>query len=95
MKSLLLLIDQILGLYNMIIFAAVIWQLLIAFQILNPRQKFVWDVQNFLTQITEPVLRPIRQILPRMGAVDFSPVVVLFLIGFLRNLIREYGFGVL
>jgi YggT family protein len=50
-------------------------------------------VVDLLYRLTEPVLRPIRRMLPNLGGVDISPIVVLLLIFFLRHLIVEYMFG--
>ena len=53
---------------------------LMAFNVLDSRNRFVWSVADFLYRVTDPVLRPIRRVLPTFGNVDFSPWVALLLI---------------
>ena len=90
MNSLLILIDSILQLYvwAMIIMAVMSW--LLAFDIVNSSNRFVYMVMHFLYRITEPVLASIRRILPHMGGIDLSPIVALLGIFFIRNLLVEY-----
>lgn len=56
---------------------AVVVNLLVAFQILDTRNRLVWTIGDFLHRLTEPALRPIRQRLPHLGGVDLSPLVLL------------------
>jgi len=51
---------------------------LVAFEVLNLGQPFVYQIWSGLNQVTEPIYRPIRNILPNMGGIDLSPLVVLF-----------------
>ena len=62
--------------YIIIIQAILSW--LVAFDVLNIRQPFVWQIWSGLNRMTEPMYRPIRSILPDMGGIDLSPLVVLF-----------------
>lgn len=57
--------------------------MLLAFGILDPRNRFIYNAAIFLNRITEPVLAPVRSILPQFGAIDFSPLVVLLVIQYL------------
>ncbi len=59
---------------------AVIVQLLVSFNVLDTRNRFVWTVADFLYRVTEPMFRPLRRVLPNLGPVDISPMVVLVLI---------------
>jgi len=93
MVSLLLLIDKVLEIYSWVIIAAAIMSWLVAFGVLNVRNQFIRTVVDLLYRLTEPVLRPIRRMLPNFGGVDISPVIILLAIFFLRHLINEYGFG--
>ena len=88
--DLIVFISYVLTLYVYILIAAAVMSWLIAFNVINPRNQFVAMVAEFLYRITEPVLRPIRRILPNFGPVDLSPLVVLILIWFLRSLLNEY-----
>jgi YggT family protein len=72
-----------------IIFAAVLsW--LIAFNVVNMYSDVVRSLWNMLTALTEPVLRPIREIIPSFGGLDISPVVLLLLIFLVENIIQRY-----
>ncbi|MGD9914065.1 MAG: YggT family protein [Rhizobiaceae bacterium] len=84
------LIDTILlalNIYWWILIAAAVFSWLYAFNVVNPRNQFVGMIGNFLYRVTEPVLRPIRRILPDLGGVDLSPIVVLLLIFFVQRLL--------
>ncbi len=59
---------------------AVIVQLLISFNVLDTRNRFVWTIADFLYRVTEPIFSRVRRFLPRFGAFDLSPLVVLLLI---------------
>ncbi len=89
MGPLLLLIDKVLEIYSYIIIAAAIMSWLVAFGVVNVRNQFIRVVVDLLYRLTEPVLRPIRRMLPNLGGVDISPVVVLLGIIFLHWLINE------
>jgi len=71
----------------------IIMSWLISFNIINTRNQFVASVWRALNQITEPILRPIRRILPNMGGLDLSPLVVFVIIFFLQNLIASVASG--
>ena len=90
MQSLFMLIDTILGLYVWILIASAILSWLVAFNVVNTRNNFVRSIWNFLDAVTEPVLRPIRNILPNLGGVDISPIILILLIIFIQNLIVDY-----
>ncbi len=57
--------------------------LLISFGVLDTRNRLVWSVSDFLYRVTDPVIRPIRNVLPTLGGIDFSPMVVLLVIQFI------------
>ena len=93
MNALLWLIDTILNLYMWLIIFQVILSWLIAFNVINTSNRFVYMVGDFLYRVTEPVMRPIRRILPNLGGIDLSPMVVILLIIFIRRLLYEYWPG--
>jgi len=68
------------NLYTWALLLAVLYSLLGSFGVLDMRNRMVWNIGDFLNRVTEPVLRPVRQMLPSFGAVDISPMVVLALI---------------
>ena len=65
---------------------------LVAFGVVNTRNRFVYLVGDFLHRITEPVLAPIRRFLPNLGGIDISPLVVILLVIFARRLLRDLFF---
>ena len=90
MQSLLLLIDIVLGMYGWLLIAWVIMSWLISFDVINTRNRLVYLVSDFLYRITEPALRPIRRVVPTLGGIDISPVILYLAIWFVRSLLREY-----
>jgi YggT family protein len=90
MRALLNVILLALQLYTYLIVASAILSWLVAFNVVNTRNNFVRSVWNFLDAVTEPVLRPIRNILPNLGGVDISPIILILLIIFIQNLIVDY-----
>ena len=91
MQSLFLLIDTILGLYVWVLIASAVLSWLVAFNVVNTRNRAVYVIGDFLYRVTEPVLAPLRRILPNLGGLDLSPIIVILIIFFIRNLMREYG----
>ena len=79
------LLTALINIYILIIFAQVILSWLLAFNVVNVRNWFVMVVARTIYQLTEPVYRPIRDLLPKLGAVDITPLVVFLLLIFLRR----------
>lgn len=90
MNSLISLILTIINLYIWVLIASAVLSWLLAFNVLNTHNRFVYLLSDFLYRITEPALRPIRRIVPLLGGVDISPVVLILLLIFVQNLIIEY-----
>ena len=90
MRALLNVILLALQLYTYLIVASAILSWLVAFNVVNTRNDFVRSIWNFLDAVTEPALRPIRSILPNLGGVDISPIILILLIIFIQNLIVDY-----
>ena len=80
------LIDAILQLYTLVIFAMVIMSWLISFNVINRHNQFVDMIWRTIVALTEPVLRPIRNIMPSLGGLDLSPLILLLAIFFLREM---------
>ncbi len=93
MNSLLAIVLLVARLYIYILIGAAVLSWLIAFNVVNTRNQFVAMIADVLWRLTEPVLRPIRNILPNMGGLDLSPVVVILVLIFLMNLIARYQYG--
>ncbi len=89
MCSLLQLVDTLINLYVWALIIAVIMTWLVQFNVINGRNRFVYLIGDFLTRITEPALMPIRRLLPDLGGIDISPVVLILLLTFARSLIWE------
>jgi len=81
------LIDTVLGLYSTVIFVAVIVNLLVSFDIINTRNRLVAVIYDFLQRATEPLFQRVRRVLPTLGGIDLSPIVVLLGVEFLRRLL--------
>ena len=90
MLSLAVLIDKVIDIYTWIVIAGAIMSWLVAFGVVNISNKFIRMVVEVLYRLTEPVLRPIRRILPNLGGVDISPVILLLGLFFIRSLLWEY-----
>ena len=93
MISVAILIDKIIDIYTWIVIASAIMSWLVAFGVVNTRNQFIHYVVEFLYRVTEPALRPIRRILPNLGGIDISPVILLLALFFLRSLLAEYVFS--
>ncbi|MAI02510.1 MAG: YggT family protein [Rickettsiales bacterium TMED254] len=90
MNSLVILISQIIELFIWLLIIQAILSWLITFGIMNTQSSFVNMIGNFLYKVTEPLLKPIRRFLPDFGGVDISPVILIILLIFFRNLLFEY-----
>ncbi len=89
MNSILFLVDTVITLYIWVLIIQVILSWLVAFGVVNTRNRVVYTVGDFLFRITEPVLKPIRNVLPNLGGIDISPLVVILGLFFVRNLMFE------
>lgn len=87
MESLAELIYVVLDLYKWCLIAFVVMSWLIQFNVVNTYNRLVFSVNDFLYKITEPALRPIRRIVPNLGGVDISPVILILVIWFLQRLL--------
>ena len=95
MIELLLFISRLLQIYIFVLIASAVFSWLYAFGVVNSRNQFVGMIGQFLYAVTEPVLRPIRRLLPATAGIDLSPVVVILIIWFIQaviipNLIRAF-----
>jgi YggT family protein len=90
MRALLDVILIALDIYMWIVIAAVILSWLVAFNVINTRNPFVAAVAEFLYRITEPVLRPIRNLMPHLGGIDISPIILFLIIILIQRVIVYY-----
>lgn len=81
------LIDTVITLVIWLLIAAAVYSWLVILNIINTRSRVVFLIGDFLSRATEPMLRPIRRILPNLGGLDLSPLVLILLLLFLRQII--------
>ncbi len=89
MKSIFILLDSIISLYIWVLIINVIMSWLIAFNILNTGNRFVYSLLDVSRKLTDPPLNFIRRYLPNLGSIDISPIVLILGLMFLRNLVFE------
>jgi YggT family protein len=82
----------ILQLYWWIVVAMIIMSWLISFNVINTRNQFVAAVWRILNQLTEPVLRPIRNMVPNFSGLDISPIILFLIIILIQQVIIRYGY---
>ena len=84
------LILQILKLYSYLVIANVIVSWLVAFNVLNTQNRFVYSILELTYRLTDPILNKIRHFLPNLGSLDISPVILLLLIWFVEMCMKLY-----
>ena len=87
MVPLIAFIVYVIQLYIWVIIASAILSWLIAFNVVNTQNRFVYSVADMLYRVTEPALRPIRSILPNLGGIDISPVILILILMFIVNVV--------
>ena len=92
------LINAVIGLFIWALILAAVFSMLASFGVLDTRNRLVWTIGDFLFRVTEPVLRPVRNILPSFGNIDLSPIIVILLLQYvarplLATLYRGIVFG--
>ncbi len=90
MYALLNLVSTVISIYIWLLIAQAVLSWLVAFGVVNRHNRAVAMIGDFLWRITEPLLRPIRRVLPDLGGIDVSPVVLILVLYFIRNLMFEY-----
>ena len=89
MKSIFILLDSIITIYLWIIIINAILSWLVAFNVLNTQNRFVFSILDTTYKLTDPALNKIRRFIPTFGSIDISPVVLILILMFLRNLLFE------
>jgi len=89
MKSVFILLDSVISIYIWVIIANAILSWLVAFNILNTQNRFVFSLLNTTYILTDPILNKIRRFIPTFGSIDISPVILILVLMFLRNIIFE------
>jgi len=89
MKSIFFLLDSIITIYLWIIIINAILSWLVAFNVLNTQNRFVFSILDTTYKLTDPALNKIRRFIPMFGSIDISPVILILFLMFLRNIIFE------
>ncbi len=84
------LVLQILKLYSYVVIANVIISWLIAFNVLNTQNRFIYSILELTYKLTDPILNRIRHFLPNLGSLDISPIILLLLIWFVEMCMKLY-----
>lgn len=82
----------VIQIYIWLLIGAAVMSWLVAFNVINTRNQLVYTLMDFLYRITEPPLRPIRRIVPHLGGIDISPVILILLLVFLQRALMYYSF---
>ncbi len=90
MNSLIILFDQVINLYTWVLIINVIFSWLLAMNIFNTQNRIIIAVYYGTKKLTDPLLNPIRNFLPNLSGIDISPVVLILILYFIRNLLFEY-----
>jgi len=80
----------VIDIYKWVVIGQAVMSWLVAFGVINTYNRFVAQLGEMLFRLTEPALRPIRNVLPNLGGVDISPIILLLLLWFMQRLIVEY-----
>ena len=83
------LLDTVITIYIWLLIASAVLSWLVAFNVVNTHNRFVYLLGDFLEKVTEPALRPIRRVLPHLGGVDLSPMVLILLLLFLQQVLAR------
>jgi len=89
MIAIFVLLDSVLTIYIWIVIINAVLSWLVAFNILNTQNRFVFSVLDATYKLTDPALNKIRRFLPTFGSIDLSPVVLILFLMFIRNLVFE------
>jgi len=90
MNAIYILLQEIIRIYGWLLIASVILSWLVTFNVVNPHNRIVHTIGEFLYRITEPALRPIRRYVPSVAGLDLSPIILYFALQFVSLLLAEY-----
>lgn len=86
--------DELLTVYRWVIILGAVFSNLVSFGVLDTRNRLVWTVGDFLYRVTEPALRPIRNVLPNLGNIDLSPVALIVILYVAQGLLQRIYFAI-
>ncbi len=84
------LLNTVITIYIWLLIASVVLSWLVVFNVVNTGNRFVYQVRDVLDRLTEPLLRPIRNLLPNLGGIDISPIILILALYFIRDLAFEF-----
>ena len=90
MKSIFILLDSVISIYLWVIIINALLSWLVAFNILNTQNRFVYSILELSYRLTDPILNKIRRFLPNLGSLDISPIILLLLIWFIEMCMKLY-----
>ena len=90
MKSIFILLDSVITIYLWIIIINAVLSWLIAFNVLNTQNRFVYSILDFTYKLTDPILNKIRRYIPNLGSIDISPLILLLFLWFLKLCMHLY-----
>ena len=90
MNAFILLLDRIIYLYVWVLIINAVISWLIAFNVLNTQNRFVYSILDLTYRLTNPILNKIRRFLPNLGTLDISPIILLLLIWFIEMCMKLY-----
>ena len=93
MNAIFWLITEVVNIFTILLFVYIVLGLLVQFGVVNPYNQVVRVVMDFLSRITEPLLQPIRNLLPNTGAIDFSPLVLIILLNIVLIVLGNVIYG--
>ena len=87
-------VEELLSLYRWAVILAAVFSILVSFGVLDTRNRLVWTVGDFLYRITEPALRPLRRIVPSIGNIDITPIILLVIIWAAQEVLQRVYFAI-
>jgi YggT family protein len=87
-------VEELLSLYRWAVILAAVFSILVSFGVLDTRNRLVWTVGDFLYRITEPALRPLRRIVPSIGNIDITPIILLVIIWAAQEVLQRIYFAI-
>ena len=83
------LIDKVIGLYMFVVVISVVLTWLVQFKVVNTSNQMIYMIGDFLYRITEPLLKRIRSVVPAVGGIDLSPLILLMVLWFIQVQVRN------
>jgi YggT family protein len=95
MIDILWLFNALIDIYLYVIIANAVLSWLVAFNVVNTSNRVVYSIMDATYRLTEPALRPIRQVIPNLGGLDISPLILWFAITFIQRIVNRTLIGMM